>query len=199
VSIPRLGRYNPGPIGYLCEPMPFASLFRGNPHRRAAQAAYAQIVARAREPAFFLAGGVPDTLDGRFELLALHAFLVLNRLKAEHAASADFAQMLFDAMFADLDRGLREMGAGDLGVGRRVKDMAKGFYGRIVAYEKGLAAGDEELRRALGRNLYGTAPAAAAAEAMARYVRRQAAELAREPLERLLSGEVSFGPLEIEK
>ena len=64
-------------------------------------------------------------------------FLVLNRLKAEYDATSEFSQALFDAMFADLDRGLREMGATDIGVGKRVKEMAKGFYGRIKAYEDG--------------------------------------------------------------
>jgi cytochrome b pre-mRNA-processing protein 3 len=173
--------------------MPLASLFRRNPHRASAHTLYLQIVARARDPAFFLSRGVPDTLDGRFELIALHAFLVLNRLKADHAQSADLAQALFDTMFADLDRGLREMGASDIGVGRRVKDMAKGFYGRIVAYERGLAGDDAVLDDALRRNLYGTAtPAPEAVAAMTRYVRGEAAALARQPLESFLSGEVRF-------
>ena len=180
--------------------MPLASLFRRNPHRQRAQAAYVQIVARAREPGFFLGYAVPDTLDGRFELIALHAFLVLNRLKADHEETADFAQELFDAMFADLDRGLREMGASDIGVGRRVKEMATGFYGRIVAYERGLADGDEILAEALRRNLYGTvAPSPEAAAAMARYTRRQAAALAREPLTVILQGQINFASQEIEK
>jgi cytochrome b pre-mRNA-processing protein 3 len=179
--------------------MPLASLFRRNPHRSAAHTAYTQIVARAREPAFFLDCAVPDTLDGRFELIALHAFLVLNRLKADHAATADFAQELFDAMFADLDRGLREMGASDIGVGRHVKEMAKSFYGRIVAYEHGLASADEQLGEALRRNLYGTAsPPPEAVAAMARYVRLQAAALAREMPENMLLGQIKFSPFIIE-
>ncbi|HKT17422.1 MAG TPA: ubiquinol-cytochrome C chaperone family protein [Stellaceae bacterium] len=173
--------------------MPLASLFRRNPHRAAAHALYGAIVARARDPAFFLALSVPDTLDGRFELIALHAFLVLNRLKADHAATAALAQELFDTMFADLDRGLREMGAGDLGVGRRVKNMAKGFYGRIVAYEQGLAASDDVLAAALRRNLYGTViPPEDSAAAVARYTRREAAALAAQPVSELLSGRVKF-------
>jgi cytochrome b pre-mRNA-processing protein 3 len=177
------------------EIMPLASLFRRNTHRAAAHALYGAIVARARDPAFFLARSVPDTLDGRFELIALHAFLVLNRLKADHAATADLAQELFDTMFADLDRGLREMGAGDLGVGRRVKTMAKGFYGRIVAYEEGLGTGDDRLAAALRRNLYGTvdAPAEAVA-AMDRYMRSTAAALAGQPTQDFLSGKVKFLP-----
>jgi cytochrome b pre-mRNA-processing protein 3 len=180
--------------------MPLASLFRRNPHRSAAHTAYTQIVARAREPAFFLDCAVPDTLDGRFELIALHAFLVLNRLKTDHAATADFAQELFDAMFADLDRGLREMGASDIGVGRHVKEMAKGFYGRILAYEQGLARGGDQLGDALRRNLYGTAsPPPEAVAAMAHYIRLQAAALADATLESLLSGQMKFVPLSIEK
>src|ERR1700733_15906328 len=99
--------------------MPLASLFRRNRHRAQAHATYTSIVERAREPEFFLRLDVPDTLDGRFEMIALHMFLVLNRLKAEHEATSDFAQALFDAMFADLDRSLREMGARDIRVGRR--------------------------------------------------------------------------------
>jgi len=179
--------------------MPLSFLFHRKRDRATAHAAYAQIVARAREPAFFLDGGVPDTLDGRFELIALHTFLVLNRLKADRSATANLAQELFDTMFADLDRGLREMGASDIGVGRHVKDMAKGFYGRIVAYEAGLAGDDDQLLEALRRNLYGTVSSAPqAVAAMARYTRLQAAKLAEEPLDQLLQGNIRFGPLVIE-
>lgn len=169
------------------------SLFRRNPHRATAHSAYLAIVARAREPAFFLRCGVPDTLDGRFELIALHMYLVLNRLKAEHEITAGFAQELFDTMFADLDRSLREMGAGDMGVGRRVKDMAKGFYGRVVAYDRGLAGDDEALADALRRNLYGTvSPRQESVAAMARYIRRQAQGLAQAPVGNFLSGNIKF-------
>ena len=141
---------------------------------------------------------MPDTVDGRFELIALHVFLALNRLKADREATADFAQELFDAMFADLDRGLREMGASDIGVGRHVKEMAKGFYGRVVAYEEGLAAGEATLGEALLRNLYGTVrPSAASVARLARYVMRQAQFLAREPLDLLLAGKIKFDPLDI--
>lgn len=179
--------------------MPLATFFRRNPRRNPAHEAYALIVARAREPVFFHDYGVPDTLDGRFELIALHAFLVLNRLKADHAITADFAQALFDTMFADLDRGLREMGASDIGVGRHVKEMAKGFYGRIVAYEQGILAGDEQLSEALRRNLYGTArPTPEGIAVIARYVRRQVQALAAIPTETMLTGNLSFGMLDIE-
>src|SRR6185437_11182148 len=132
----------------------------------------------------------------RFELLALHTFLVLARLKAERAASAGFAQDLFDTMFADMDRGLREIGVGDLSVGRQVKRMAQGFYGRVAAYEKGLATNDGSLEEALRRNLYGTAaPAAWQLAAVADYVRRCAAMLGEQPAAALLAGRAAFAPL----
>lgn len=172
-----------------------ASLFRLNPRRGAIHAAYRRIVERARMPVFYTEWGIPDTLDGRYELLALHAFLVLNRLKRDRGATEAFAQALFDTMFADLDRALREMGVGDLGVGRRVKEMATGFYGRIVAYEKGLADA-AALGAALRRNLYGTSePSPAQLALMAEYVLRQVASLAAEPVAALLAGEVAFAPV----
>lgn len=180
--------------------MPLATLFRRSRRHHAVIAAYTRIVERARQPQFFAEWGVPDTLDGRFEVLALHAFLVLNRLKAEHDETAAFAQDFFDTLFADLDRAMREMGATDVGVGRHVKAMARGFYGRIVAYERGLAGGVEALAAALERNLFGTAaPASDRLELACRYLRRQAAALAAVPVAVLLTGEVPFAPLEEER
>ena len=174
--------------------MPLAALFRRGRRRQAVIAAYHRIVEQARQPVFFADWGVPDTLDGRFETLALHAFLVLNRLKAGDGAASVFAQDLFDTMFADLDRAMREMGATDIGVGRHVKTMARGFYGRVAAYERGLAEGDAALEEALRRNLFGTfAPDAAQLDAAARYLRDQAAAFEAAPLAQLLAGDLPFG------
>jgi cytochrome b pre-mRNA-processing protein 3 len=176
--------------------MPLATLFRRNRYRPQAYAAYTSIVEQARAPDFFLRLDVPDTLDGRYEMIALHMFLVLSRLKAEHEATAEYAQALFDAMFADLDRGLREMGATDMGVGKRVKEMARGFYGRISAYEKGLESDDQTLGEALKRNLYGTVqPRAEAVSALARYIRSQAKNLAGQPTAAFLDNHIKFEPL----
>jgi cytochrome b pre-mRNA-processing protein 3 len=168
-------------------------LFRRDRNAGAAQALYDRIVVAARQPAFYRALGVPDSVDGRFELIALHLFLVLHRLKqAGEPTAAALAQSLFDATFADMDASLREMGAGDLGVGRRVKQMATGFYGRAAAYEEGLA-GTGGLEEALRRNLYGTAnPAPAEIAAMARYLRATAESLARQPEAALGEGRVEF-------
>ncbi len=169
-------------------------LRRGAGARPAAGAAYAAVVAQARLPAFYRALGVPDTLDGKFELIALHTFLVLRRLKREPAGRA-MSQALTDRLFDDLDRSLREMGAGDLGVGRRVKAMARALYGRIAAYEAELATGGGGLVAALERNLYGTAtPGRPAIEAMATYLRREAAFLAAADVAEIAAGRIAFGP-----
>jgi cytochrome b pre-mRNA-processing protein 3 len=176
--------------------MPLASIFHRNRYRPQAYAAYTSIVEQARAPDFFVRLDVPDTLDGRYEMIALHMFLVLNRLKAEHEATAEYAQALFDAMFADLDRGLREMGATDMGVGKRVKEMAKGFYGRIAAYEKGLEGDDQTLSEALKRNLYGTVqPRTEAVSALVRYTRSQARNLARQPIAAFFDNDIKFDPV----
>jgi cytochrome b pre-mRNA-processing protein 3 len=130
-------------------------LFRKkNRHAGAADALYAAAVRQARRPTFYVEGGVPDTVEGRFDLIALHVYMVLRRLKEEGGAAADLAQALFDRMFEDMEQNLREMGVSDLRVGARVKDMAKAFYGRIAAYDKGLEEGDAILTDALDRNLF---------------------------------------------
>jgi cytochrome b pre-mRNA-processing protein 3 len=162
----------------------------------AAAILYRTTVEQARQPVFYTGYGVPDTLDGRFELIALHMFLVLHRLKAEGPAAEQLSQELFDTMFGDMDRSLREMGVADLGVGRRIRAMAEGLYGRMAAYESGLAADDNVLAAALRRNLYGTLrdtePAAAALVAVCRYVRDAVRELAAQPLQRFAAGGVTF-------
>jgi cytochrome b pre-mRNA-processing protein 3 len=169
--------------------------FRRNPIREAAELAYRLVVEQARRPAFFTSRGVPDTLDGRFELICLHAFLYLRRLKGEAPPAAALGQRFFDTMFADFDRSLREIGTGDLSVGRQVKRMAEAFYGRVRAYEDGLDGADAELCAALARNLYGTsAPTQEQLGGLAAYLRREAASLAGQPPTALLAGRIAFGP-----
>jgi cytochrome b pre-mRNA-processing protein 3 len=161
--------------------------------RDAAALAYGRVVEQARQPVFFAGYGVPDTLDGRYELICLHAFLYLYRLKADRPRSAELSQAFFDAMFADLDRALREIGTGDLSVGKHVKRMARGFYGRIRAYQDGIESADSALAAALERNLFGTVPGSSPQIAgMAEYVQAAVGELARQPAAELLSGRVRF-------
>lgn len=157
---------------------------------------YRAVVAQARQPIFYTSYGVPDSLDGRFDLIALHMFFVLHRLKTGDAAAQQLAQVLFDTMFGDMDRSLREMGVADLGVGRRVRAMAEALYGRMAAYEAGIAADDDALAAALRRNLYGTVrdgePSPAALLALCRYIRAAVQDLAAWPQQRLAAGEVTF-------
>jgi len=175
--------------------MKLSGLFRG---KRAFEASklYQAIVAQARQPGFYAANGVPDSVDGRFEMIALHMFLVLQRLKS--AGEGEVAQQLFDTMFADMDQSLREMGAGDLGVGRRVRVMAEGLYGRIAAYEAGLVGSNAELAAALRRNLFGTLPEpgpdAATLESLSAYLREAASRLGRQPASALIAGSPDFPP-----
>ena len=169
------------------------SMFRRSLPTEAAHALYAGVVAQARSPFLFREMQVPDTVDGRFEMVSLHAFLVLRRLKSESEATADLAQALFDAMFDDMDLTLREMGAGDMGVGKRVKAMVQAFYGRVAAYEGGLSTGGAGLADALRRNAFpGATPADASVQALARYVEAQDAHLSVCALDGLRAGELSF-------
>ena len=158
---------------------------------------YTAVVEQARLAPFYSVHGVPDSVDGRFEMIALHMFLVLQRLKA--SGQDELAQELFDTMFADMDQSLREMGAGDLGVGRRVRAMAEGLYGRIAAYQAGLAGNDEILAAALRRNLYGTVsepgPGGAALSTLCRYLREAAALLRARPGLELSAESLRFPPL----
>jgi cytochrome b pre-mRNA-processing protein 3 len=176
-----------------------------NPFRRratmeaAARQLYAAIVAQARQPAFYESGGVPDSVDGRFEMIALHGYLVLRRLRGGGAEAEALAQALVDTLFADLDASLREMGAGDLGVPRRIKRMATGFFGRVAAYDAGLVTGSAgKLGEALRRNVFGTvSPAPAQVEAAEAYLRRCLTRLQDQPLAEILAGRPAFaGPSE---
>jgi cytochrome b pre-mRNA-processing protein 3 len=147
---------------------------------------YGQIVTLARAPALYGAMAVPDTLDGRFDSLVLHVHLVLRRLGRLGAEGARMSQLLFDLMFADMDETLRELGVGDMSVGRKVRQMAEAFYGRAAAYEEALdgTGGEDRLEGALLRNLYrGTAPEPRALEALAAHVQALDRALGRLDLE----------------
>ncbi|MDE2264990.1 MAG: ubiquinol-cytochrome C chaperone [Alphaproteobacteria bacterium] len=145
------------------------------------------LVTRAREPVFFLRLGVQDTLDGRFDLVVVHAWLVLDRLAA--AGETALSQAFVDTIFITFDEALRELGAGDIGIGKRVKKLAKAFYGRMQAY--GDAKDAAAMEAALIRNLYRGANEPGA-KALARYMLAAKARLAASDLE---TGNLDFGPL----
>jgi cytochrome b pre-mRNA-processing protein 3 len=155
---------------------------------------YRGLVAQARMPGLYLHAGVPDTVEGRFEMVALHAFLVLRRLKAAGDPAKELAQRVFDIMFDDMDQTLREMGVSDLSVGKKIKGLASAFYGRMGAYDVGLDAEDDAaLEDALRRNVFaGLDPAPAGVAALACYVRNCVAALARQTDEDIFAGRLSF-------
>jgi cytochrome b pre-mRNA-processing protein 3 len=171
-------------------------LFRRTPNRVAIHMVYRALVAQARLSQFYARHGVPDTLDGRFDMIVLHVFLVLHRLSNLPEAQR-FGQALYDTLFADMDRSLREMGVGDLSVGVHVKRMAMALAGRIAAYDAGLAD-TEDLALALKRNLYGTAPDPARADLdfMTAYLRRQVTALGAQRVDVILGGEIRFAPID---
>lgn len=115
---------------------------------------YEAIVARARQPELYTAAGVPDTVDGRYDMIVLHADVVMVHLQGGDEQDKAFAQELIDEFFRDMDRSLREMGVGDMGIGKRVKKMATVYYGRANAYAEARLAGRGQLVTALLRNVY---------------------------------------------
>lgn len=113
---------------------------------------------QARHPWLYEKCKVPDTLDGRFEMLVLHMFLFLRTVRKGSKYPEeyeDFSQAMLELMFDDMDQALREMGVGDMGVGKRVKAMGEALFGRFDAYEAALHS-KQEVYEALIRNVYGT-------------------------------------------
>lgn len=163
-------------------------------HAQAAKL-YAQILRQARQPYFYAKLRVPDTFGGRFDLLMLHAYLLFRRLRGESEAGRDLAQAVFDTMFDDLDRTLREMGVGDLSIGRKIKGMSEAFYGRLKAYEDSFALGPEALGQALSRNVFGTDAVAPEALRLAQYAADSAEILKGLDLNAFYEGNIGFAAI----
>jgi len=162
---------------------------RSRERRQTAARLVAALIARARAPAFFTKLDVADTIDGRFDLVALHAFLVLERL--EMIGRRDLSQALTDAVFAGFDEALRDQGAGDIGMGRRMKKMADAFYGRLQAYR--IATNHEALAASILRNVYrGQKEKGGSAHALAHYAEGARSALASCDIQ---AGDLDFGPL----
>jgi cytochrome b pre-mRNA-processing protein 3 len=163
-------------------------MFRPKPSRAAGEALYEAVTRQARQPEFYSALGVPDSVEGRFELYTLHAVLLLRRLKGQGPQAADTAQALFDAYVGALDNTLREMGVGDLTVPKKMRGLGAALYGRATAYDAALTGEDRpELLALLQRTVFGDAPAPARGK-LADYVEASAARLADQPLEAILEG-----------
>ena len=168
----------------------FGLLGGGGTERRGYEL-YAVAVKAARQPYFYKDLSVPDTLDGRFDMVGLHAFLLIRRLSSD-AAGQKVSQALFDAMFNDMDLNLREMGVGDLSVGKKVKVMWEAFHGRANAYSEALKSGPDVLAGALERNLWPGEAHPAEAATLARLVHAQDAHLAKLSLPQIFAGQNVF-------
>lgn len=163
-------------------------------------ALFARIAEASRQPALYLAGGIPDSFEGRFESLTLHVFLVLRRLRELPAPAADLAQELVDACFAYLELGFRNGGISDIAVPKRMKKIGQMFYGRIRAYETALEnQRTDDLVDALRRNASSPQASGEGAIMLAAYVGRAQAHLAGLDLDAILKDGALFpAPAETE-
>ena len=165
--------------------------FRPRTAQAMGQRLYAGVVAQARTPALYEDYGAPDTVEGRFELYTVHVFLLLDRLKGQGARASETSQALFDTYLGALDDALREMGVGDLSVGKKMRKLGEAFYGRVKSYESAFAAlpQTDHLHALLGRTVYAQGGADNASR-LGEYVLRQRADLAGQKLDALLDAQV---------
>lgn len=168
-------------------------LFRPRASKGLGEKLYARCVEQSRQPMLYAELKAPDTVDGRFEIYTLHVVLLLDRLRGHGEAATDISQDLFDTYVKALDHALRELGVGDLSVGRKMRKLGEAFYGRGKSYDAAFVALPEtaSLRSLLERTVHvgvGDAPVTL----LVNYVLDQRAALAGQPLERLLAGDVSW-------
>jgi cytochrome b pre-mRNA-processing protein 3 len=168
------------------------------PFRRGADsgsiaALYGMIVTQARSPAFYTDYGVPDTVEGRFDLIVLHLVLLLRRLAREEGLARGLGQRLFDTFCRDLDSNLREMGIGDLAVPKHMRRFGEAFYGRQAAYVAALDAADQrDFEKALARNIFQAEGVDDRAVRLARYARAALGRLDVQEQSAFVRGEVAF-------
>lgn len=159
--------------------------------------AYEKIVAAARQKRFYAEFLVPDTPIGRYEMLSLHVFLLMHRLKSEVPALKELTQDIAEEFFKDVDHSLRELGIGDQGVPKRMKKLARMYYGRVLSYAEAIDKNDSAaLAVALGRNVRPDLTEAGKewehSEAMAAYVMQVYAHLREQPDSSFLEASFSF-------
>jgi cytochrome b pre-mRNA-processing protein 3 len=171
-------------------------LFRPRAAQSAGRALYAQAVEQSRSPGLYSDLGAPDTAEGRFEVYSLHVVLLLDRLRGHGELATDVSQALFDTYVKDLDHALRELGVGDLSVGRKMRKLGEAFYGRGKSYETAFAALPDEapLQALLTRTVYAETDPTPALRLTA-YVLAQRAALAQQSIEPLTAGDVVWKPL----
>jgi cytochrome b pre-mRNA-processing protein 3 len=164
-------------------------IFAADPFQIPAHNAYVALVTQARKPFFYQECGVADTIDGRFDVIVLHIFFLTQRLKMD---SPEFLRAVWEVFFSDMDRSLREMGASDTGIGKRIKKMVQAFYGRIDSYQK-TVSNEADFKESLERNLYrGEVVDDTQISALMAYVARNLEHLQKQDITAIISGELSF-------
>lgn len=164
-------------------------------NRAITQALYGEIVAAARQPIFYSEWKTPDTPLGRFEMLSLMMLLFQHRLHGEKGASLEIAQVLIEEFFMDVEHSLRELGISDVGVPKRMKKLAKMYYGRTAAYADALDRDDEPaLAAALARNVYPDTDSWPESPRLAAYAMMIRQMLASQASEAICAGRISFAP-----
>lgn len=164
------------------------TLFRSGPSRALIDTLYGHAVAQARIPGFYTRMGVADRIDARFELYTLHVLLLVMRLRDEGEQGAEIGQALFDEYVSALDNALRELGVGDVAVGKKMRKLGEALYGRMQAYEVALRAGDPDaLSSALARNVLESEDADTGRD-LARYALDSRSRLAAQELKALEIG-----------
>ena len=168
------------------------NLFRKNTATEPVLAVYSAIVAQSRQPVFYAEWSVPDTVTGRFDMISLHMALLFRRLRSETGPRKDFSQAVFDLFFRDMDRSLREMGVGDLGVPKRIQKMGNIFFGLLAALNEPMDRNDlEGLQAVLSRNIFDGA-AGAHVKSLAQYLMHQDRALLSESASDIVAGRIVF-------
>jgi cytochrome b pre-mRNA-processing protein 3 len=172
--------------------MILARIFGQKSGGEALDSVYTAIVAAARRPVLYEEFAVADTLDGRLDMMVLHAFALMEHLKGGGEAAQAFSQELADRIFLEMDRSFREMGVGDLSVGKRVRKLAEIFYGRFAAYDAALRAGEAEFADALRRNVYPQGVSPHALTGLTRYAMALRTGLTTQETTHIIAGKVRF-------
>ena len=182
--------------------MKFSNLFKKRTNTPPERAVYAQIVAKARQPWLYLKAGVPDTVTGRFDMITLHSFILIEHIGSKSKVETDFAQAVFDEVFLDMDHSLREMGVGDLSVGKKIRKMSEIFYGACNGYREAFENSGKELDIALAnafkRNVTGEEVAADQLDRLVEYAQQLKTRIETIPVEDILTGKFDWPTRDME-
>ena len=180
--------------------MKLSKLFSKLSYTPPERAVYAQIVAKARQPWLYLNAGVPDTVTGRFDMITLHSFIVMEHLSKKGEKESQFNQLLFDEVFLDMDHSLREMGVSDVAVSKKIRKMSEIFYGACNGYRTALEEPDpaKAFTRALQRNILGKEAAPEKLNNLVNYTLQAIGQVEKVPVKSILAGKMDWPDLELE-